>query len=69
MCMKNTVLTREDLISDVLKTGGPATRTDAVGTGVYIKIDGKTWTEMPQNEKDTANTKFTKQACFLGMGK
>ncbi|XP_054278439.1 uncharacterized protein LOC128996927 [Macrosteles quadrilineatus] len=54
---------------DILKTGGPATRTEPVGTGVYIQMDGKTWTEMPRNEEGMKDTKFTKQACFPGMGR
>ncbi|KAG8297763.1 hypothetical protein J6590_028596 [Homalodisca vitripennis] len=52
----------------LLANGGPASRTEQVGDGVYIRMDGQTWTEMPRKEKDATAVGFTKQACFLGMG-
>uniref|UniRef100_A0A1B6KHA3 Uncharacterized protein n=2 Tax=Graphocephala atropunctata TaxID=36148 RepID=A0A1B6KHA3_9HEMI len=53
---------------DLLMKGGPASRTEAVGDGAYLQLDGQTWVEMPREESKATALGFTKQACFPGMG-
>ncbi|XP_054278441.1 uncharacterized protein LOC128996929 [Macrosteles quadrilineatus] len=52
-----------------LEAGGPATRKAPLGDSLHVKLDGKTWTEIPKKEEDILKFPgIVKQACFKQMG-
>ncbi|XP_054278446.1 uncharacterized protein LOC128996932 [Macrosteles quadrilineatus] len=52
-----------------LLAGGPTTRTAPLGDSLHVKLDGKTWTEIPKKEENILNIPgMVKQACYPQMG-
>lgn len=56
------------MLSDTLKSTNKTGPKLTVGANIYLPLEGN-WTELPQDQCRAESMGFTKQACFVGMGK
>lgn len=55
-------------VADKLRAGGRKNIGNVIADDIYMKLDG-IWTLIPKNQCKAEDIGFTKQACFIGMGK